>query len=218
MNGLLKKEVLVLKSGWKGYALIAVIFAAVSFMGNPTYLSSMMVLFSMILPMSSFSADEVARWDTFAAALPGGRQAVVKAKYQCLLVILGLAAGLNVLVDLLLYICGRAGGYSLWELLGIALVSVAVGLLVNSIFYPLMFKYGAQKGRIALAVVVGIVTAAAVMGMMLFSFGDSTVMDLLEAVPMLPPIVTVALVAAALVLALILSYRISQHIYGKKEF
>ena len=130
MRGLLIKDLLILKSGWKAYGFLAVIFAAVSFMGNVTYFSSMMVMFCLMLPLSSFTADEMARWDRFAATLPHGKKAMVRSKYQYLFVVVGGAGVLSVLVNLLLYAAGKHDGNPLPVLLVNALTSVLAGLLI----------------------------------------------------------------------------------------
>ena len=107
MNGLLLKDLLILKANWKTYAFLVAFYAAFAFGGNPTFFSTMLAVILMICPMTSFSADELARWDQYAAALPGGRRAVVRAKYQLLFLILGGAFVLSCAVNLLVSLFGR---------------------------------------------------------------------------------------------------------------
>lgn len=219
MSGLLIKDLLILKSGWKAYGFLAVIFAAVSFMGNVTYFSSMMVMFCLMLPLSSFTADEMARWDRFAATLPRGKKAMVRSKYQYLFVVVGGAGVLSVLVNLLLYAAGKHDGNPLPVLLVNALTSVLAGLLINCVMYPLMFKYGSQKGRVVLVIVVAVLAAAVVMGMTLLNLGNTSLVVMAGGlIPRLSPAWVFLLLAVVLIIALIISYRVSQRIYAKKEF
>lgn len=219
MSGLLRKDLLIFKNGWKMYALLIVFFAVFSFAGNPTYFSSMMVLILMMQPLSSFSSDELARWDSFAVTLPGGRCAIVKSKYQLLFLVIGAAFVLACLVDLLIIFFDRAEGMSCLELVIVSLACAVTGLLLNLILYPFLFKFGSQKARLILGLVFGIVFAGAAMGMVILSFSGSTVADVIAAAtPYVTPILLTAAVVVLMVSATIISYRISRRIYDKKEF
>ena len=56
---------------------------------------AMVEVIVMVLPISSFSYDEAAKWDRYAAVLPVGRTAVVKARYLFLLLVLLAAAAIG---------------------------------------------------------------------------------------------------------------------------
>lgn len=103
MNGLLRKELLLLKSSGKTYIFLILFYAVFSLFSNSTMFSTLATLILLLLPLTSFSLDELARWDKFAAALPGGRRAVVKSKYQLLFLTLAGALILSVLVGVLVY-------------------------------------------------------------------------------------------------------------------
>lgn len=211
MNGLLLKDLLILKANWKTYAFLVAFYAAFAFGGNPTFFSTMLAVILMICPMTSFSADELARWDQYAAALPGGRRAVVRAKYQLLFLILGGAFVLSCAVNLLVSLFGR-GESTFGELALAALACAAVGLLLNSVLYPLLFKYGSQKSRIVLAAVVA---AAFGVGALILAFSGRAPADLLAGVS---PFAAAAGAVVLLAAAVLISYRVSCRIYGKKEF
>lgn len=219
MSGLLRKDLLIFKNGWKMYALLIVFFAVFSFAGNPTYFSSMMVLILMMQPLSSFSSDELARWDSFAATLPGGRCAIVKSKYQLLFLVIGAAFVLACLVDLLVIFFDRAEGMSCLELVIVSLTCVVTGLLLNLILYPFLFKFGSQKARLILGLIFGIVFAGAAMGMVVLSLSGSTVADVIAEMALhVSPALIAAAAVVLVVLVLIISYRSSCRIYEKKEF
>lgn len=215
MSGLLLKELMILKKGWKPYAFLIAFYAVFSFTGNPTFFSGMMALILLMIPLSSFSADELARWDAFAAALPGGRRAVVRAKYQFLFLAFGGAFVLSCLVNLVISFAVREENGTFPELVAAALACTAVCLLIDCIFFPLLFKYGSQKSRILLAVLFAAVFAVFGMGAVIFSFSGSSPLDLLTgASPFAVGAGAVVLLAAAVVI----SYRVSSRIYDKKEF
>jgi hypothetical protein len=170
----------------------------------------------MILPMSTFSADELARWDSFAAALPGGRRAVVSSKYLLLLLVAAAALILSLILNLLSLLTGREDG-SFGERMLTVLSFTWIGLLVNAAAYPFLFRYGAQKGRIYLIIAIGFVCGLGAVGMVLLSLDDSTLWTLLGSLHL--PLAAVAAAAVLLLAAALgLSYRVSQGVYEKKEF
>jgi hypothetical protein len=92
-----------------------------------------------------------------------------------------------------------------------------IGLLVNAAAYPFLFRYGSQKGRIYLAVAVGVVCGLGAVGMVLLSLDDSTLLTLLRSLHL--PLAAVAAAAVLLLAAALgLSYRISRGAYEKREF
>lgn len=215
MSGLLLKELMIFKKGWKPYAFLVVFYAVFSLMGNPTFFSGMMALILLMIPMSSFSADELARWDAFAAALPGGRRAVVKAKYQFLFLALGGAFAVSCLVNLLISLVVREANGTFPELVIAALACTAVCLLIDCIFCPLLFRYGSQKSRVMLAVLFAAVFAVFGMGTVIFSFSGRTPLDLFQGIS---PVAAAAAAIVLLAAAVVISYRVSCRIYEKKEF
>lgn len=214
MNGLLRKELLLLKSSGKTYIFLILFYAVFSLFSNSTMFSTLATLILLLLPLTSFSLDELARWDKFAAALPGGRRAVVKSKYQLLFLTLAGALILSVLVGVLVYFFGRDQSTTLPELVVTALICVVMGLLINCLLYPFLFKYGAQKARLYLALGIGIAMALIAVVIFLFRLNNAP-LELLQELPM-------AAIAAALIVllaaAVIISYRVSCRIYDKREF
>lgn len=219
MSGLLLKELLIMKGTWKTYLFLIVFYAIFSFIGNPMFFASMVVVILMMLPLSSVAADEQARWDVYAAALPNGRRAVVRAKYQFSFLTLGAAFLISCLVSLLVVLLGRANGNEYLDFVFTSLASVAVGLFADMIIYPLLFKFGSQKARILMGLVFGILVAAFAIGILFLSFGNSTFSDvLLFTSSALSPVILLAAAIVLLLLVAIISYRISCRIYEKKEF
>lgn len=214
MNGLLRKELLLLKSSGKTYIFLILFYAVFSLFSNSTMFSTLATLILLLLPLTSFSLDELARWDKFAAALPGGRRAVVKSKYQLLFLTLAGALILSVLVGVLVYFFGRDQSTTLPELVVTALICAVMGLLINCLLYPFLFKYGAQKARLYLALGIGIAMALIAVVIFLFRLNNAP-LEMLQELPL-------AAIAAALIVllaaAVVISYRISCRIYDNKEF
>ena len=94
MTGLMMKDALVMRKTLRLYALFLLFYSGLAVLGVfPMSMALAMVeVIVMVLPISSFSYDEAAKWDRYAAVLPVGRTAVVKARYLFLLLVLLAAA------------------------------------------------------------------------------------------------------------------------------
>ena len=213
MKGLLLKDILTMKAYWKVYGALAAFYAVLSFSGNSTMFSFMIALFMLILPLSSFSADELARWDKFAISLPGGRRAVVRAKYQFLFLVLAFVFVITLVINLLLALTGR-GAFS--ELAVVSLGGATASLLMNCVLFPFIFRFGSQKSRIILAIIMGAFAAVVTAGAMIFlEHADPLSLSILQR---LSPVTIGAAAVVILAAALAISYLISCRIYDKKEF
>ena len=104
MTGLMMKDALVMRKTLRLYALFLLFYSGLAVLGVfPMSMALAMVeVIVMVLPISSFSYDEAAKWDRYAAVLPVGRTAVVKARYLFLLLVLLAAAAIGLVVSWLL--------------------------------------------------------------------------------------------------------------------
>ncbi len=212
MMGLVLKDLYVMKSMGRSYLLMFGVFAVMTLMGmydGISFVSFLMVMMLIMMPINTFAYDEQAKWDRFAAATPAGRKGVVAGKYlfSALLLVVGLVlcAGLQAV----LYALGLHGDESLMDMLMAVVISVSVGTILNAVLLPLLFKFGTQKSRVFLMVCVGLVTASAVILLGMASDSVPNIGSLLGLLGGLIPILAVGL--------LVISYFISQGIYGKKE-
>ena len=214
MMGLLRKDLLILKSYWKTYAMLLALYDIFAFWGNPSFFTTILSVMLFVLPLSSFSADELARWDRFAVALPVGRRGIVQAKYLFLLVVCAAAFILSVIIVLLAALTGRAGKDSLSGLLLACATCAILGLILNAILYPILFRYGTQKSRIVMSAIFGAVFAAFAIGMGIFNLSGINITSIFY----LPIPLLILLLAAITSAVLLLSYHISCGIFIRREF
>jgi hypothetical protein len=209
MLGLLLKDIFVLRKSLKIYFFALAFYLVLSITGafDITMVTGFITLFTMMLPISSFALDEAARWDKFAAALPVGRRGIVGEKYLLVLCLGAFAEALIAILGLALWLLK---GGSLGEILLTGLGCMAIALLMNSMLLPLLFKFGAEKGRL--------ITMAVCAVIFLLSFGAAKLTDGPLGLP-LPLLNTFlpAIVAAVVALALFISWQISLGIYEGKE-
>lgn len=210
MLGLIKKDLFLIKGNLK---LIIIIFVILSFNtiveenNNLLFLPSFI---STVLFMSTFSYDEYNKWNTYAATLPTGRKKIVGAKYIATLLLNILVFLATIIVSLI--IAKTSGNINQQETLYTILGTLVAVIILQSIIYPLIFKFGVEKGRIWLfAGIFGITT---VLGLIVTKINltiPSTLISFFNNYYIvLVPLVTIA--------CLFISYKFSEKIYLKKEF
>ncbi len=207
MKGLIKKDLLVIKGNIKHLILIVLIFCSLSLDGNNMfyYIPSFV---SVMLFITSFSYDEYSKWDSYLITLPKGRINAVKAKYLTSILIICWA---NLLTYIGALLIGKLTNSLDISIINNSLIGSLFGaLLVIALSLPLIFKYGVEKGRIFLIVII---------------FGFSFLIGLISKLFVIPEYLKNLdktyggyLITIIIILFLVISYFISKKIYQKKEF
>jgi len=207
MKGLLLKDLYLILNYFRMYFLIAGIFIAISPFsnGNLFFLYYPCMLFAMI-PSSLLLNDEGCKWETFSQTLPCTKSQLVSSKYL-IGMLLQLAYIFLAMVIQAVRICWT-GSFS-WEFfLTLAASLLIMACVTSAIPLPLMFRYGAEKGRITqfllIAVIVGGSAAASVW------FGETApVFHIPQGMPFLLLLASIGLYA--------LSWHLSIRFYTKRE-
>lgn len=214
MKSLILKDLYNIGHNAKSMLLILLVFAIGLIMvsGVESYIISSGVLCSMMI-VTTFTFDDHCKWSKYALVMPICKKDIVKAKFIVLIIfcIAGICVGT---------IFGVAGGVAMHKMAlsmeGIVTMFFMgfVGLIVSVIFgsmsIPLVFKYGAEKGRmlllISFAVPLGICFMVYEILMMLgVKITDQLIFTILCASP---------LIAAIWIYTM---YRISCRIFYKQE-
>ncbi len=207
MKALILKDLYVLKTQFKllgAFVLIYGIFAA--YMKNAGMLGGVVCVLAAMSPLSALAYDERAKWDKYALTMPVTRAKMVLSKYVLGLMLCGLAFLIYVLFCVLV----------LKEQASASLAAGAV-LLFAALFYmaitfPLLFKLGVERGRIAMFLAVLI--PAGLIGILPFAtIHSGQNPELLKA--QLMPFLTFAPVVLAVLF--VLSMLLSVHIYKKRD-
>ncbi|SBV92159.1 conserved membrane hypothetical protein [uncultured Eubacteriales bacterium] len=213
MMGFVYKDFLVLRRQILLYLLFVGVYAALVISGvfGPYILPALLVVIGLMLPMSSMSYDDLARWDKYAAATPFGRQGIVAGKYLfALLCILG-SAVLVLILMLALSLTGLMEASAAETCLTV-LGCIGSALTLDAILLPLLFKFGTEKSRVILMILFAAVFGgSAVVGSLTEKFSPLPAPPswLLASLP-----VTLALIAVG---GFVVSYFVSQAIFAKKE-
>ncbi len=225
MKGLLIKDFKLL-SAQKSYYLILILLAA----GTAYFSQNIAMIYTflcMILPMfavSSISYDQFDNGSSFLFTLPITRRGYVWEKYVFALLLESIALALATL--LALGIVGALGGDSdaAWVLSDLLVMIPVIGaavLIILSLMIPVNLKYGSEKGRVALFIVVGgIVAISLLVGRLVQMAGGqplalTTLFEKLERAGMRVLVFAVLALAAAVCGVSVL---ISQRIIKKKEY
>ena len=210
MLGLIKKDFLLIKANLKSMIIIFVIYIMLAFQG--TFDATFIIpLIGIILFLSTFSYDDFNNWNSYAVTLPNGRKNVVRAKYiasTILMIILAVVAfSIGIGIS---YI--KTNSINLDEIISSLMGTMLSSVIIISLLYPIVFKFGATNGRIILfAVVFGI----AGIGTLIAQF-----IDMAPIINIINKLDNYLLIAIPIIYIILLgiSYLISSKIYQNKEF
>lgn len=211
MKGLLLKDFCILKKQMKLMVVFVIFYAIWAVAAKmPTMMGTMVILLSIMMPISSMSYDEAGQWYRYAFSLPIPRRTLVLSKY-----VLGFLVSLGGLVVsaigniIILALTNWENALESWlTIIGF----LELGVIFLSIIIPILFKYGVEKGRLLIVVIAVIPSLlVALLGSTLKTSG--TLMpsaELLQAILYSSPLFTLAI--------FLISFRISVGICRKKEY
>ena len=212
MLGLIKKDLLLLKSNLVYFFVIALIYSLLIVEGT-FGISFILVLpiIAVIMFLSTFSYDDFNKWDAYAVTLPVLRKNIIKSKYIATLIIILASSLFGLLISLLISVLPNQI-FSLDIFIEEFLSAILGAIIFISIMFPLIYKIGIEQARISVfVVVVGLLIVFNFLG----GFIDfSRVLDKLNSLNdvwfIVIPIISM--------LFILVSYIITSRIYLKKEF
>ncbi|GAB6107355.1 ABC-2 transporter permease [Fusibacter bizertensis] len=203
MNGLIYKDMINLKAQARVMVLLIVVYAVIAVSsGSTVMLCAMMSILSAMMPLTAMAYDEKSKWDKYAMTMPVSRRDLVLSKYWLGGGFLLLTFVINVVFNLIVGIMVTD------EIFLVSLALLAAGVWFMSLTLPLVFKFGVEKGRTAMFILIALPTIVAVL------FSKLNLPMPSESFWKMLPIV----IAVTSVLVLVLSMLISISIYQKKEF
>lgn len=221
MKTLLVKDYRILLTQKKSLVLILAIgvLMIISTM-EIDFLVGYMMMLAMIMSAGTINYDELDNGMSFLMTLPASRKGYAIEKYVFAFINTVLCG----LVMFILYLVTK--GFINWGFETIEMLSVSVGwiggiMLASAILLPLYMKFGAEKRRVIILILWGVVAAiiySIQKVMTMASNGVAVVNDLLAGLGALHPVVIVAGMFGVVVLCLAVSVLISIRIMKKKEF
>lgn len=149
MKGLLLKNFKNILPTIAYYTFFMVVFYVVCILSkNIIYFSSVCVVLGISVPTSAYVVDEKDNWDKFVLAAGITKNQVVRSRYLFTIMLLLALWVLSAILIFILPVGERTENVIIFLLFG------GIGLVMVSFMLPLEHKYGADKSRIVLLVLV----------------------------------------------------------------
>ena len=210
MLGLIKKDILLIKANFKSMIIIFIVYLILAFQGmfDVTFV---IPLIGIILFISTFSYDDFNNWNSYAITFPDGRKNVVKAKYIASIILVLILGLLCILLSLSISSI-RGNDINIHEIITSMMEAELSSVIIISLLYPVMFKFGSTNGRIILFSVIFAITG---IGTLITRFVDTNyIINLINGLDNYL-FISVFIIS---IISLIISYLISNKIYKNKEF
>lgn len=149
MKALLRKDFYVAKKQGGVLLGLALLFCLLPKMG--TLANTYAVVMAIMIPLSTITYDEQCEWDKYAAMLPYTPWQIVWSKYVLTFLCLFAGAAMILLASAMRAVYGEGLLYG-EELLGNLALLLAV-LLMLDVSLPLVYRFGSEKGRLVMILV-----------------------------------------------------------------
>ena len=154
MSALILKDCYVIFRQLKIFLVLILAFSCIP----GAFYSTFAVVYAAMLPYTALAYDERSRWDQMAAMMPYADRDIVLDKYVFgWLSTAAAAAATFVLQTVLAAVWPGAEGPSV----PVILLSVCVAVCILDITLPMMFRFGVEKARLAMFLIIFLVCAGA---------------------------------------------------------
>lgn len=206
MKGLLLKDFYMITKYCKAFALVVVVFFAVSLAGEDNlFFLIYPCMISGMIPVTLLSYDERSHWNVYSGVLPFTKAQLVSVKY-----IIGLLMAMPVLVLAVITQAIRMFMLHMFmpkETMLLMVILLAVACLAPALVLPFMFRFGTEKGRIAYYIIIAVLCSASLIVSNVFQPQASAEMSLYSVLAML----------GGAVLLYVLSWLLSIRLYQRRE-
>lgn len=217
IKGLIKKDLLNLNHYKFSLLVFVVVFIVLGATNQNTLIYLPIMLMTMIgmIGLSTFSYDEIAKSDKYILTFPTNKKELVKAKYLLVIFLILIGAIISILITtgISYYFYHQTME---WSVIVSSLIGGTFGIsLVECIQIPSIYKWGAEKGRIQMFILIFVI--AGVIGGITYMFtkkGINIDMNILiEYIKKFGIYITIIVTC----IMYYLSYKLSYKIYEKKE-
>ena len=210
MIGFIKKDLAMIKSNFKLLGILIVTYSILGLLGKLD-ISFLLPFIAVMIMISTFSYDNYNNWDAYSICLPKGRKNSVKAKYLATIIMILVISFITGIISLLIsYLNFKVINY---EQILITLLGTIFGtLLVITFMYPIIYKYGIEKARISIFLIIfGLFILIGFISKYIDFTFISNILSLLE-------YYIIPIIIILMILMVYISYKISARIFWKKEF
>lgn len=222
IKGLIKKDLYNLSS-YKSSLIIMILFCGIAIIGTKAINYAPIIICTIVgmISLSTFSYDEIAKSNKYILTLPTDRKEIIKAKYILAIgaTILGGILGLLltiIVVNVMNYLRPEDIINIDYEGLIVSTIGGMWGIsLIQSIQIPSIYKWGAEKGRIQMFILLFILVAVVIgIGFLIMKVNFN--IDI-EAINSFMNKFGIMILVALMIIMYYISYNISYKIYKNKE-
>jgi ABC-2 type transport system permease protein len=215
MAGLFEKDIRILMQRKKALLLFLALSIFIGYSQDGTFILSYLPMLMIIVMIGTISYDEYDNGYRFLMTLPIDSKVYVSEKY-----IFCIAGTLvSCIAATLIYLTSQALkgiNVNIKSSISDILATPLIMLLFVAIILPLQIKYGAEKSRVTLLVVVGIIAALIFVFKKIVNF--ETLMNILHYFDQIADWIIILIGIMSVLIALLVSYLISYNIMKNKEF
>jgi hypothetical protein len=149
MIGLLLKDLYTLRQYVRTLLLMLVIYMVISAgLDNPaSFFEGFIIIMSMMITITSFSYDDLAKWNRYVLSMPVTRKEIVGAKYLLSIVLCLAGTIISFLISSIVMKFEPVDGFGLKDHLLMTMMLVSVAAFFIGILLPLTFRFGVEKSR-----------------------------------------------------------------------
>lgn len=207
MMGLLLNDWFIMwKQCWL-QILCILLFGVISIVGDNQSFLLFVVLYSALLPQTVIAYNEKNKWDRMALTMPVSRDQIVGERY---LMSFLMTAAAFIICIVFSFVKALIGEVNINETLQFVLLTGGMTLIINSIYLPVIFRFGIERARLCVIIIAGITGAL----VYLISSGESSgINNMIERIMN----TNIFLLLAICLLIYLLSMLVSMGIYSKKQ-
>lgn len=215
IKGLLTKDLLLLKSYKKNFVLSIIIYSLlILFNAKSTdmiYIGSSMIMFLFsTYAMATFNYDEKSKSDRYILTLPITKKEVILSKYILAIFSLIIGSIIGIILSIGLSYISIRKLPNLDYLFSAVLGTLVALSFMQSIQIPCIYKYGAEKGRLQIYIIMMFIVLLLGAGYMFLPQMDLSFIDKID---VFVPIILIIII----LINYLVSYKVATKIYSKKE-
>lgn len=154
MSALISKDLYVLIKQMGIFLVIILVLTVIPGSFNNVFA----IVYGAMLPYTAMAYDERSKWDQMAAVLPYSDWDIVLSKYVLGWLCVGGAALLTALIQGVLSVILVSSAYRFSPAL--LFLALCAGVCILAVTLPLMFRFGVEKGRLAMFFIIFLVCGA----------------------------------------------------------
>jgi len=217
MKGLLIKDFKLLKGQKSFFGIIMIVAIGISFaMEEFSFFIGYITFIGTLFTLSTVTYDEFDNGNAFLFSLPITRKSYILEKYGFGLIIGVISCFIATIFTMMSAI--MRSSLMTMDIIMIALLVLPMSIIMLAFMLPFQFKFGGEKGRIAIIVGIGLMFIVA---FALLKIADLLHIDLIAMFDYLSKMnvgMLIVVIIAIAIISLCISIKISIGIMNKKEF